>query len=888
MLVSFLRRFLRFLYRSSWDEERARELEAHLQMEIDENVARGMSPEEARFAAHRKLGNVTLVREEIYRMNSLGWLDDLWSDIRYGSRMMRKNPGFTVVAILTLALGIGGTTTIFSVIECGVRNPFPYTDSRRLVVLAAHDIRHPTVHGTAFVTAPEFLDFQEQNRVFDEVVGVTFGGAFLTGDKPPELFDALGVTSNTFRLLGVPPLIGRTFTPDDCRPGATPVAVLSYKVWRSTFGGDTGIVGRTLVLNHRPTIVVGVMPPRFQWTGGTAFWLPATLARGEPTNQSQRYMFVGHLRPGVSIEQAAADVAVLAKRFATIYPESHPKEKVFGIDSLAEFWIGEEFRRTLYVLLGGVGLLLLISCVNVANLLLARATAREKEIAVRAAIGAGRSRLVCQFVIESLLLAFGGALVGCLFAWAVLGGLKAIIPPELPGEAVIRINGSVLLFTLGATLVSILFFGLMPALHVVGKDLPEPLRASSSRGGNGFRHGKLRNLLVVCEITLSLVLLTGAGLLIRSFFALRHVELGYNPDNMLQAVVFLRGERYKAAGQRTQFHMELLRRVRALPGVTSAALCIRATSNGFDTGIEIEGKPGAGDDRAQYYFSSDSFFESMGIRVSKGRTISEEDFGQARRVAVVNRTFVRDYFGSENPLGRQIEVNGLKAGPFGAVQKPWFEIVGVAADIIVTGDNGPQIPPHPAVYVPYTIGNPRVVQLIMRTAAEPARVINSVRREVASMDKELPVVDVWSGTMRDQLNTDWFTTPRFVLMMMVAFSSLGLTLVCVGVYGVLSYVVSRRAHEIGVRMALGAEPADMRWWVIKAGLRWLAVGIGIGMPASIALARVFQNRIWGIKSADPLTLIVVSAALIVVALAACYVPARQATKVDPMVVLRYE
>ncbi len=819
----------------------------------------------------------------------------LLQDVRFGLRTLRKNPGFTAVAVLTLALGIGGTTAIFSVLYCAVLDPLPYVDSHRLAVLVSRDTTQSQDDTNwATVSASEFLDYREQNQVFDEVIGGAY--ELLAYTNAPEGLIGVRVTDNTFRALGVPPLIGRPITPEDCKPGAPPVAVLSHEVWQSKFGADRGIVGRTLILNRRPTTVVGVMPPRFQLTGGD-LWLPATLSRGNATDQALDCVntgsvancaltVIGHLKSGVTIEKAAADIAVLARRFAPVYPKNHPKGVTFGVESLVRLRVRTS-QSTYYILMGAVSLLLLIACVNVANLLLARATGRKKEFAIRASFGASRGRLVRQLMIESLLLALGGSVLGCLLAWDGLGGLVAIIPPDiLDSEAVIRINDPVLLFTLGLTLLSTLLFGLAPALHAARKDLQEPLKASSRGAGESQRHHKLRNLLVVSEVALSLVLLTGAGLLIRSFFALQHAELGYNPDNVLEGAglhLLESEERYNTPEQRNQFHMESLRRVRALPGVVSAALSFPAMAFGIPAPIEIAGKPSAENRSAWVRFSSDGFFETMGIQLFQGRTISEEDFLHARKVAVVNRAFVIKYFGNENPLGRQIKLLQFEWVPH-TVQQTWFEIVGVVADTRHSDGTEPTL--KPTVFFPFTVGATRLQFLVVRTVGEPARLANAVWRTVADIDKELQVNGV--RPIQEWLGLNWYTEPRFVLTMLVAFASLGLTLVSIGVYSVLSYAVSRRTHEIGVRMALGAQATDVRRMVLKSGLRWLAVGIGIGVPASIALAKVLQNRIWGIKSADPLTLGAVALVLTAVGLAACYFPARRATKVDPMVALRYE
>jgi predicted permease len=786
-----------------------------------------------------------------------------------------------------LALGIGGTTAIFSILYGAVLHAFPYVDSHRLVVLVHHEPKDSWEPGPAYLSGPEFLDYQEQNHVFDEVIGRSPDQILVTGIEAPESFIGMWVTDNYFHGLGVPALIGRPLTSEDGRPGAPPVAVLSHKVWQAKFGSDPGIVGRMLILNRRPTTVVGVMPPRFSALRGDIL-LPATPSKNQSKDGPYFWLFA-RLKPGVSFAQARADVAVLSKRFAGVY--NHPPESSFEIRPITYFAEGD-LSKTLYIFLGAVGLLLMIACVNVANLLLARATAREKEIAIRAALGASRGRLVRQMMIESLLLALGGGILGCLFAWNGLDTLVALFPPDTfdTGEVLIRVNGAVLLFTLGVAVLSTLLFGLAPALLAASKDLQEPLKANGRGTGEGLHHLRLRNLLMVSEVALSLVLLTGAGLLIRSFFALHQVQPGYNPNHVLFAWFNLPPERYQTVEQRNQFNIELLRRVRSLPGVVSASLgWPRPTYCCFQTAFELAGKPSPEKRRAQFHRSSDRFFETLGVQLLHGRSITEEDFVHARTVVVVNGSFVTKYFGTEIPLGQQIKVAGVEG--FGIpgrqdreslVQHTGFEIIGVVEDI---RDNGPEKPPQPGIYIPYTVGGMPTGSLFVRTTAEPTRLTNSLRRAVVAIDKELPL---GTASMEDDLKSTWYSEPRFAMSVMAAFAALGLTLVSIGVYSVLSYAVSRRTQEIGIRMALGAEATDVRRMVIMSGLHWLGIGIGIGAPASIAFAKILQNRIWGIKSADPLTLIAVSLLLTVVGLAACYVPARRATKVDPMVALRCE
>ena len=815
-------------------------------------------------------------------MWSLRFLETLWRDLRYGLGQFRRNPGFTIVAVLTLALGIGATTAMFSVVEGAVLNPFPYADSHRLAVVVARYQDYGPDYYWGWFPVEEFRDYRKQVRSYDRVIGMLHEQIVLTGGDVPLAFDGVKATGNTFQMLGVPPLIGRTFTPADAEPGAPPVVVLRHKAWKSKFGGDPEIVGRTLVLNGQPTTVIGVMPPRFS-LGGAEMWLPENFTGSKPGGQILYISTVGHLKPGVSVEQAAAEVAVLFKGYAEHYPKIHPKRTHFSAELLANAAVGRAPHRIFYILLGAVGLLLLIACLNVANLLLARGTARETEIAIRASLGAGRLRLLRQFMVESLLLAAGGALLGCLFAWLGLKGVMAIIPWwEFPTESVIRINGPVLLFTVGVALAGTLLFGLAPALHAIRRDFQADLRSGGRGAGESRSHSRLRNLLVVSEVTLSLVLLTGAGVLMRSFFAIRYVSLGYDPANVLLSRIRLPDSRYKTAAQRNLFSIELLRHLRAMPGVTSAALVFPPPVwSGMKMNIEITGKPSQENQSAQVRTTSDGFLETARIPLLGGRRISEEDYKLARKVAVINQTFVRRHFPGENPLGRQITVKDLTNPPF-SLKSPTFEIVGVIGDI---QDNGPGEPSQPAIYIPYTVAGSGWTSYVVRTAAAPGLLLNPLRHEVASMDRELPLE---GEPLESILEENWFSEPRAVTTLMSVFASLGLVLVLIGVYSVLSYSVTRRTHELGIRMALGAEAGDVRRMVMLWGLRWLAIGIGIGVPASIGLAKILQNRIWGLKSADPLTLAVVAVILIAVGLASCYIPARRATKVQPMAALRYE
>jgi putative ABC transport system permease protein len=880
-----LSKFSGLFHRRRLEQQLDEDVRAHIEMLTDENLRKGMEPEEARYAALRQFGNVSSMKEECRERWSTRIIEELIQDVRYGLRQLRRNPGFTAVAVLTLALGIGGTTAIFNVVYSVLLHPLPYKDADRLAVVFTHDPKRPQSDDWAMVTPAEFLDYQEQNHVFDGVAGCVEDDMLMTGPNiSPEWFWGARVTPNTFQVLGMSPILGRTFTAADVKPGAPTVVVLSYKVWQKDFGGKPGIVGHTIFLNHQSTMVVGVMPPQFDYDIGASGWLPAAFSRVVPKDPNQLTWVMGRLRPGVTVAQAASDIAFLSKRFAAAYPKQHPKGVTFSAKSLGGPGMDPQTRSTLGMLMAGVGLLLLIACVNVANLLLARASNREHEISIRAAIGAGRVRLVRQLLIESLLLAAGGAVFGTLIAWNVYTAVVSILPPQyMFSEAQVRMsamNGWVLLFAVGIALASTVLFGLAPAVLAVEKDLQAPLKGSGRGTGETRGHHRVRNLLVVSEVVLSLVLLSGAGLLFRSFWTLRHIKLGYTIDNVLQAEAMLPQKRYKTLEQKNQFHLEVLRRVRSLPGVASATLVWPNINRVTWVPIEIHGQAGASTGGLWARFVGDGFFATMGIPLLQGRTFSEDDMYAARPVMVVNRAFVDQYFADVNPLGRQINVK--KSDWFPQLKHGAYEIVGVVADTVHAFGFDPDVKPQ--IFLPFIVSGMWWSTLYIRAAGYPANLTKPVLKAFSTVDKELPADVV---PVRDDFK-DWYTQPRFVTGLLVGFALLGMVLACIGVYGVLSYAVSQRTQEIGVRMALGAQVADVRRMVLKTGLRWLLIGIGIGIPASIALEKILQNRIWGIKSADPLTLAAVSLVLIAVGLAACYFPARRASKVDPMVALRYE
>jgi putative ABC transport system permease protein len=810
-------------------------------------------------------------------------MPSVWQDFRYGLRGLRNQRSFTALAVLALALGSGAATTIFSVIQNVLLDPFPYTNAERVVAITIHDLTNSRPGGRTAFQLAEFLDYQEQNHVFDEVIGGGGEDILITNGEGTEQFDGGTVTPNTFRFLGVPALLGRILAPDDAKPSAPPVCVMSYKMWSTRFNRDPGILGRTFVLNGIPTTLVGIMPQRFTKLGSD-LWRAVNLVRSDPENKERYFIFQARLKPGVTVQQAQSDIEVIARRIAAVYPNNYPKRFSVQIVTWLDSLVGQ-FRKTLYTLGAAVGLLLLIACSNVANMLLARATAREKEFAVRASLGAPRWRLIRQLLIESLLLALGGSLIGCLFAYAGLKGLVAAIPEgAIPHEAVIRLNIPVLLFSLGLAAFTALLFGLAPAIQMAKRDIVEPLKDSGKGVSGGFRHGKLRATLVVVEVALSLVLLAGAGLLMRSFVSLQQVDLGINPHNILVARLPLPKGQYKTAAEKQRFFRQLLPRLAALPGVMAATeTSTLPPYGGIGSDIDIPGKTHNERWTAVFQLCSEGYFPTLQIALKRGRLLSEVEVNDARKVMVVNQTLASRYFGRENPIGQRIKINMLEKRPDSPVTDPVFEIVGVVAD---AKNRGIQDSPEPEMFIPYTITGAFERGILARTAQDPKLMLNAVRREIWAVDRNVALT--LTGSLEDYLQRFSYAGPRFSLILLGIFASVGLVLVVLGVYSVIAYTVSRQTHEIGIRMALGAGRGDVLRLVLRMGLRLIAFGLAAGLLASLGVTRVIASQLWNVSPRDPVTLSVVVAVVTVAGLAACYFPARRATQVDPMIALRYQ
>lgn len=813
-------------------------------------------------------------------------MGSLGHDARYAVRNLLKAPGFAIVAVVTLALGIGASTAIFSVLENILMEPFPYPDAQRYMCIEIHNTEENEPGGRSAFSGPEYLDYVEQNHVFDRVIANDGTDVLYRSGEGTQLLRGAYVTPGTFEFLGMAPLLGRAMQPTDYEPAAPPVFVLRYKTWVNEFAADPKILNKTFVLNDTQRTLIGIMPPRFGW-GDADVWIPEKPSRSAKlvvASANNRYWFLmGHLKPGASTKQAAADITVIANRLATTYPHQYPKHFTVEIVSLTDLVVGR-FRTTLYIVLAAVGLLLLIGCGNVANLLLARATAREKEFAVRSALGASRSRLISQLLVESLILACGGAVLGTLLAWGGLKFIVALTPQDIiPAEAEVRLNGAVLLFTLAVTVLTAVIFGLVPALKAARKDVNEPLRDGGKGFVGGVRHARLRNAVIVLEVALSLTLMVSAGLLMRSFIRLREVNLGFQADHVLSARLPLPIERYKTAAQISGFYQPLLQRLKTLPGVVAATeTSTLPPYGGIPSEIEIPGKTHVEKWEAIFQLCSDGYFPVLRLQLLQGRPFTESEVAGARKVAVVNQTFVNKYLHADNPIGRDVRINQL-ADFEDKVPEPTFEIIGVVAD---AKNRGLQDPPQPEMWIPYTVTGSAFRGILVRTAKDPLTMLKAVRHEVWETDPNVALT--LTGSLEGYISQFSYAGPRFGFMLMLIFGSIGLILVTIGVYSVLSYATARRTQEIGVRMALGAHGSDVLRMVIRAGLRLVVVGAVIGLLVSVTLARILATQLWGVSPYDPWTLTFVPAVLLVTGFLACWFPARRAARVDPLIALRYE
>ena len=816
-------------------------------------------------------------------------MSGLLQDLRYALRSLTKGRRVALLAILALGLGIGSATVIFSAIYGVILNTFPFRDSERVTSFAIHDVTQPGGEGREFLSLPEFLDFREQNHVFEDISG-EFGGfgstpvTYKTGDSTFQ-FSADFMSVNSFEFFGVTPVAGRLVTEGDTKPGATPVFMMSHKLWLQQFNGDPKIVGKSFMLNGVARTLVGIMHPRFRW-GWADLWIPFPLDRGQIASDhelSGQYVWcVGRLKAGVGLKSAAADLDVVAHQISRVYERDYPKQFTVTTTRLSDRVVGG-FKSLIYPLAAAVLMLLLIACSNVANLLLARATVRERDIAVRTAIGAGRGRIVRLLLAESSVLAAAGCIAGCLFAYLGIRVLVPLIPYNaLPQEAVIGLNPPVMFFSVAVTALTTFLCGLAPVLHFVRGNTPQ-LR-SAGKGNSTFQHGKLRAFLVVAEVAFSVVLLIGAGLMMRTFFALTHVDVGFSPKNILTVRLPLPSTAYRKPEENKAFFQNVLQRVNALPGVIAAAetISLPPFETAGESEVTIPGKTHSDKWESQGEFVSESYFRTLGLQVLQGRVLSLSDVDSRRHVAVVNQTLARKFFGTDNPVGQMIKFNAFDEDP-DAPHNAYFEIIGVVSD---ARNRGLVNSPRAEVFFPYTIFSIPAGTILIKTAVDPNSLVGAVQREVWAVDPAIPLVQ--AGSLESFLEKDTFANPRFEFMALSTFAAIGLLLTVIGVFSVMAYSVSLETHDIGVRMALGAERGSVLRMVLKKGLGLIAAGTLVGLLASYGLTRYLATQVWGVSVTDTLTFGVVVASVVAIGFPACLLPARRAARVEPMVALRYE
>jgi putative ABC transport system permease protein len=808
-------------------------------------------------------------------------MQTLLQDLRYALRLLAKSPGFTLIAILTLALGIGANTAIFSVVNGVLLRPLGFRDPSRLVIVAEKS-PFPTIT----TSYQNFVDWRDQSRTFESLEAARGTLITLTGKGEAERLTARMVTAGLFPLLGVDAAAGRTFLAEEDKAGGASVVLISYGLWQGHFGGAADILGKPINLNSRPYTVVGVLPSGFQILQPAEIYFPfypwaATLP--DDRNWHPGIIAIGRMKPGVSRDQSRAEMVGITKRLEEQYPDYNTGTSA-DVIGLQEQMV-QNVRPALLLLLGAVSLVLLIACVNVANLLLARAAARGKEVAIRTAMGAGRARVIRQLLTESVLLSLGGGVLGILLAWASLGPLLKISAGSVPQVLPIELNRWVLVFTFVVSLVTGLVFGLVPALRTAKLDLRETLNEGSRGSTTGPGHHRLRGILVASEIALAALLLVGSGLLLRSFSRLQDVPPGFQADHLLVADIPVTQAAYPQPEQRFQFFDRLVERAKTLPGVRSAgaASFLPVSGGGSIIHFNITGRPPKGPHdyvAAGYRTMTPNYLETLGVPLLRGRLISPADTERSPAVAVINVSMANKYFPNENPLGKRIQ---LGATPDNTV--PTMEIVGVVGDVRPgLGDE-----PQTEMYLPYRQADLVLpvlqLSLVLRTTGDPQLQTSALRSALSEIDPNEPLVN--GRTMEDNMAAT-VAQPRFRTWLIGIFAAVALVLAGVGVYGVMSYTVTQRTSEIGIRVTLGAQPGDVFKIVVGEGLRLALVGVGAGVVAALALTRVMQSFLFGISAYDPITFFGVAVLLTLVAVAASFFPARRATQVDPMIALRYE
>ena len=804
-------------------------------------------------------------------------METLLKDLLYGVRMLVKNPGFTLVSVFALALGIGANAAIFSVVNGVLLRPLPFKEPDRLMMI--RETKLPQFPEFS-VASGNFLDWKKQQTVFERLVAFRSAPFNLIGAGDPERLRGMSVSEDFFALFGVQPQLGRDFLPEENQPGHSNVAILSNGLWQKRFGADPKILNQVISLDGQSYTVIGVMPADFRLEGRESdLWTPVAFTEEQAQNHGgHSFAAIGQLKPGVTVEQARAEMSAIAGRLAAQYPSDVGWD--VKVIPLLEFSV-RSIKPALVVLLVAVAFVLLIACANVANLLLARAAGRQKEIATRTALGASRWRVVRQLLTESVLLSLLGGAVGLVLAKWGMDLLLTLAPPDLPRLSNVSLDGRALVFTAAVTLLTGVVFGLVPALQTSRPNLNETMKDAGRGSTEGGQRKLIRSTLVVLEVASALVLLVGAGLMIKSFWRLQQVDPGFNPDHALTMSVQLPKSKYSKEPQQVAFFQQLIERVGTLPGVQAAGAGQAIPLSGYDMvlAFEIDGRPPLPPDATQstnYYSVSADYFKAMGIPLRRGRWFTTGDTKDSPRVAVINETMAKKMFPDEDPMGKRITFDDRKKKP------EWFEIVGIVGDVKQYGLD--QVTTM-QTYEPYTQQTFSYMTLVVRTTGDPANLSAAIRSEILKLDKDQPAGNV--KTLSEFFSTS-IAQQRFAMVLLGVFAAVALVLAAVGIYGVLSYAVTQRTHEIGIRMALGAGRRDVLRLVVGQGMLLTMIGVAGGVVAAFALTRLMASLLFGVTATDTVTFFTVASVLVAVALLACYIPARRATKVDPLVALRYE
>lgn len=875
---------LTFLWRNLFrKEQRDRDLNAELRTYIDllaeEKCSRGMSPEAARREAMLEAGGIEPLAEAVRDVRTGAWLESVLQDVRYGMRSLGRSPGFTIAAVLALALGIGANAAIFSVVNAVLLRPLPYNDPEKLVVLLRQS--------SGPVAPANYLDWKSRSQSFAGMAAAEMWSPNLAGSGQPEKLSALRVTPDTFPLLGVEPLLGRVVsqsTPESAE------LVLSHALWKRRFGGDPGVLGQIIRLNGEPFTIVGVMPPEFKfapfWATRTEAWAPLDLRPRAANRKGSSLRVFARLRPDMSLQQAQAEIATVTSRLEQQFPGTN---RDITVTPLKEKVVGD-IRPALLVLLGAVGFVLLIACANVAHMLLARAAARRKEIAIRTALGARRARLVRQFLTESAILSLLGGGLGLLLAIWGIRALPALSPGNIPRIETIALDSNVLSFVVSISLLTGLLFGIVPALQSSAASPGESLKEGGRSGGGAASHGRLRTLMVGSEFAMALVLLVGAGLMIRSLVALYAVDPGFNPRNVISMTVSVAGTQESAPERRAAFYQQVIENVRTLPGVQAVSAINHLPLAGDNWGLPflVEGRPvppPAEMPGATYRVVLPGYFSTVQLPLMQGRDISATDDLRATPVVIINEEFANRFWPSRDPIGKRITFDELNS------ETKWWTVIGVVRNAKTAEWTAP---PEPEVYVPLLqaasyLENPSpafaYITLVARTSGNPADLAGAIKGRIWSLEPAAPVSEV---TTMEQVVDAATAQPRFYMVLMSVFAAVGLALAAIGIYGVMSYAVSLRTQELGVRIALGASRADVLRLIIVQGMRKALVGGAVGLIAAILLTRAMASILYGVRPTDVLTFALVPLGLGAVALIACYIPAARAAAIDPISALRSE